>query len=107
MTATRDKTGAAGGRLGDRPIKQAGAPGSHPSHGPQAGLQAPDLQTVTNPEKGRGHVDKVMLCTLLLHFHEGLPPSVLLVISHMGWASSGVGGALGATADSNQGREMQ
>lgn len=34
--------------------------------GPQAGLQAADLRTVIDPEKGSGHMDKVVLCASLL-----------------------------------------
>lgn len=70
MTAKKDRESADGGRLGTAPIKAGGAPWLVLAHTlltePQAGLQAADLRMVTDPEKGQGHVDEVVLCASVL-----------------------------------------
>lgn len=70
MTAKKDRESADGGRLEDSVPQGRWGPWFVPAHtlvtGPRAGLQAADLRTVTDPEKGQGHVDKAVLCASLL-----------------------------------------
>lgn len=84
-----------------------------PATGPQAGLQAADLRTVTNPEKRQGHGDEVLLCAWLLHPRQGLPPSVLSVraksdgIPIPGAGGGGARRALGTAAGRRSWLEIQ
>ena len=88
VIAKRGKTRAAGGRPGDRPIKQAGTPG---------------VCWLTPPPRTPGRSSWTMSCTascFSTFTRDYLPPCSLW--KSQGTASSGVGRALGPTADSNQ-----
>lgn len=78
MTAKKDQESADGLGWRTASLKASGAPWFVPAHtlvtGFRAGRQAADLRTVTDPEKGQGHVGKVVLCASLLCLHDEATP---------------------------------
>lgn len=55
-----------------------------PATGPQVGLQAADLRTVTHPEKGQGHWRKMCSVLRFSALMMDLSPSVLVVKAKSG-----------------------